>query len=81
MDYNKIFEDSHDEGVDLLGKKWLSLNEKAANVASHLGVDHRDKNMRAFISKLVLEISKGMLELDNFQKANLANKLFISNKK
>lgn len=80
IDYNQIFEAAHADGVDLLGTKWLSLNERARNVVILLGYDYTDQGVRALISKMVLEIAKGMLELDNIQKAELEEKYFMMKK-
>lgn len=53
-----IFEKTHEEGVNLLGNKWLTANEKAVHIASMLEVNYRDKNIRMMISKIILETAK-----------------------
>lgn len=74
MDYNKIFEKSHEDGAKLLGTKWLKLNERATEVATQFGYKYSDKEMRAFLSKLVLEIGDEFMRLDNLQKEKLQEK-------
>lgn len=80
MDNNKIFEDAHEKGCDLLGVKWILLNERAAHIATLMGIDIHDKNMRAFISQIVLEMAEGMLEMDNLQRDDLQEKYLMTQK-